>query len=87
MPVVKEAPTLQDCTYYCFTHYKISVLMALIHEACEKSRLLHDHPKCFIPFNFQRFSVIFDFIWVEKGLSLCRRSSYGAILGSIMLLM
>ena len=32
--------------------------MPVVKEACEESCLFHDHPKCFIHFNFHSFSII-----------------------------
>ena len=39
--LVREALTLQDYTYYHYTHCKIPVLMVLIIEVREVIRLLH----------------------------------------------
>ena len=39
--LVREALTLQDYTYYHYTHCKIPVLMVLIIEVREAIRLLH----------------------------------------------
>jgi len=48
----------QNYTYYHFTHHKISILMVQIKKACKENFFLHNHPKCFIVFNFHSFCVI-----------------------------
>ena len=44
--------------YYHFTHCKKLIPTILINKASNECPLIHNHPKCFIPFKLYFFSII-----------------------------